>query len=275
MAARGKLCLCGLVFVYLFCIVFGRMSKKLYPPTKEDIPFIKCDVCQKAVKYLFRKAKTMREDTTKVGEEKLQDLVEKACNPERFEGEWLAKLDIEEKQGELQVSEQKDLGSCKAECRTVAKACDDTIGDADTDIAEELWKNELTLSQLINEVCYSDTNACSKSKMKFKSGSRKDEKFQAMSEDEKQAQEYLKKASEVPGMPSMQMYSREEMMAEMMAKQASMKSEDEPESDNSKPTTQYSGGELSIWETIVQLFQDFWKWARKLLGIRENVTGDL
>jgi hypothetical protein len=42
------------------------MSKKLYPPMKEDIPFIKCDVCQKAVKYLFRKAKSMREDTTKV-----------------------------------------------------------------------------------------------------------------------------------------------------------------------------------------------------------------
>ena len=124
----------------------------------------------------------------------MQDLVEKACNPERFEGEWLAKLDIEEKQGELQVSEQKDLGSCKAECRTVAKACEDTVGDADTDIAEELWKNELTLSQLINEVCYSDTKACSKTKVKFKSGSRKDEKFQVMSEDEKQAQEYLKKA---------------------------------------------------------------------------------
>ena len=124
----------------------------------------------------------------------MQDLVDKSCNPERFECEWLAKLDIEEKQGELQLSEHGDLGSCKAECRTVAKACDDTVGEADTDIAEELWKNELTLSQLINEVCYSDTKACSKTKAKFKSGSRKDEKFQVMSEDEKKAQEYLKKA---------------------------------------------------------------------------------
>ncbi len=124
----------------------------------------------------------------------MQDLVDKSCNPERFEGEWLAKLDIEEKQGELQLSEHNNLGSCKAECRTVAKACDDTVGEADTDIAEELWKNELTLSQLINEVCYSDTKACGKMKATFKSGSRKDEKFQQMSEDEKKAQEYLKKA---------------------------------------------------------------------------------
>ena len=42
------------------------MSKKLYPPMNEDIPFIKCDVCQKGVKYLFRKTKSMREDTGKV-----------------------------------------------------------------------------------------------------------------------------------------------------------------------------------------------------------------
>lgn len=130
-----------------------------------------------------------------IGEEKLQDLVDKTCNPEKFEGEWLAKLDIVEKNGELQLTEHNDLGSCKAECRTVAKACDDTVGEAiDVDIAEELWKNELTLSQLINQVCYSDTKACGNKKAKFKSGSRKDEKFQVMSEDEKKAQEYMKKA---------------------------------------------------------------------------------
>ena len=131
----------------------------------------------------------------KVGEENLQNLVDKSCNPEKFEGEWLAKLDIEEKNGELQLSEHEELGSCKSECKTIAKACDETVGEADVDIAEELWKNELTLSQLINEVCYSDTKACGKTaNVKFKSGSRKDEKFQVMSEDEKQAQEYLKKA---------------------------------------------------------------------------------
>ncbi|CAB4020005.1 Hypothetical predicted protein [Paramuricea clavata] len=275
MAARGDFRLYCLLFlfIYLLSIVSGRMSKKLYPPMKEDIPFIKCDVCQKAVKYLFRKAKSMREDTTKIGEEKLQDLVDKACNPEKFEGEWLAKLDIEEKKGELQLSEQEDLGSCKAECRTVAKACDDTVGDADTDIAEELWKNELTLSQLINEVCYSDTNACSKTKINFKSGSRKDEKFQVMSDEEKQAQEYLKKASDMPGMPNMQMYSREEMMEEM-SKQQGSQSEDEPESDSSEYTT-HPGGDLSIWDAIVQLFKDIWNWIRDLLGIREKASGEL
>ena len=67
MAARGNVrlyCLAILLFISQLYMISGRMSKKLYPPMKEDIPFIKCDVCQKAVKYLFRKAKSMRDDTS-------------------------------------------------------------------------------------------------------------------------------------------------------------------------------------------------------------------
>ena len=78
----------------------------------------------------------------------------------------------------------------------------------------------------------------------------------------------------MPGMPSMQMYSREEMMAEM-AKQQSMQPEDEAESDSSKYTPQYSGGELSIWETIVQLFRDIWNWIKNFIGIRKKASEDL
>ena len=70
MAAQGSFRLYCLIFLlsYHLCVVSvaGRMSKKLYSPMKEDIPFIKCGVCQKAVKYLFRKAKSMREETAKV-----------------------------------------------------------------------------------------------------------------------------------------------------------------------------------------------------------------
>lgn len=61
MAARGNFWGCVL-FVYLLLIIPGYMTKKLYSPMKEDIPFIKCDVCHKAVKYLFRQAKSMREE---------------------------------------------------------------------------------------------------------------------------------------------------------------------------------------------------------------------
>ena len=101
---------------------------------------------------------------------------------------------IEEKDGQLRVTEHNALGSCRAECRTAAKACEDTVGEADVDIAEELWKDELSLSKLINQVCYSETKACAKKPLKFQSITRKDEEFQVMSEDEKKAQEYMKRA---------------------------------------------------------------------------------
>ena len=71
----------------------------------------------------------------------------------------------------------------------------------------------------------------------------------------------------------MQMYSREEMMEEM-EKQKSMQSEDEPEPDNSE-YTQYPGGDLSIWETIVQTFRAFWNWIKNLLGMRNKANADL
>lgn len=77
----------------------------------------------------------------------------------------------------------------------------------------------------------------------------------------------------MPGMPNMQMYSREEMMEEM-AKQ-SMQSGHEEKSDSSKHPPQYQGGELSIWETIFQMFIDSWNWIIYLLGIRGDISGDL
>lgn len=68
----------------------------------------------------------------------------------------------------------------------------------------------------------------------------------------------------------MQMYSREEMMEEM-AKHQSMKDEDD--SDNS--TTERASGELSIWDTIVHILNDILNWIRQLLGVQNNVSGEL
>lgn len=212
----------------------------------------------------------------KIEEEKLQELVEKACNPDKFEGEWLAKLDIKEDDGGLKITEHEDVGSCKAECRTVAKACEDTVGEADVDIAEELWKDELSLSKLINQVCYLESNACSKNTMKFESTTRKDEIFEIMSEDEKKAHDYMKRASDMPGMPKMQMYSREEM--EDMAK---MKSEQEVPSNNHKAddTSNTSRDDTHmgriLWQTIAQVFGDIWQWIRNIIGFGKSTTKEL
>jgi len=40
----------------------------------------------------------------------------------------------------LTLVEQDDFGVCGVECKTISKAAEEIVGDADTDIAEALWK---------------------------------------------------------------------------------------------------------------------------------------
>lgn len=119
--------------------------------------------------------------------------MEKSCSPDKEEGSWISKFDLIEKNGELRLSEQKDVGKCQRECQTISKACEESVADVDTDLAELLWKNKLSLSKLINEVCYSMSSVCKEKLPKLKSGERKvDEKFSILTEDEKKADEILK-----------------------------------------------------------------------------------
>ena len=67
------------------------------------------------------------------------------------------------------------------------------MAEVDTDLAELLWKDKLSLSKLINEVCYSMSSACKGKSSKLKAGERKvDERFQVLTEDEKKAEDILK-----------------------------------------------------------------------------------
>ena len=120
--------------------------------------------------------------------------MEKSCDPDKEEGEWISKIDVQQqKDGFLKLSEQSNYGKCRRECKTVSKACEDSVSEVDTDLAELLWRNELSLSKLINEVCYSLSSACRKGQAKMKAGQRKlDEDFMHMSEDERKADKLLK-----------------------------------------------------------------------------------
>ena len=136
---------------------------------------------------------TVFHEIPQLDEDKVIDLVEKSCNPEKEEGNWISKIDLIEKNGDLRLSEQKDVGKCKRECLTISKACEESVAEVDTDLAELLWKNKLSLSKLINEVCYSMSSACKGKTVKLKTGERKiDETFHVLTEDEKKADEILK-----------------------------------------------------------------------------------
>jgi len=184
-------------------------------PLMDDIPFITCDVCKKAATVLFKTVRDKRKDVTpsKFGEEKIISIIEKSCDPESDEGSWIAKLDIVEDNDKLSIVSHSALGRCKEECKTISRACENSIGDIDTDIGEVLWQNNLKLSPFINKVCFELSDVCNKKKLKLKKGKRKDYKFIEMDGKEIEAMEQMKKMKGMPGMPGMEMYSREDMEA--------------------------------------------------------------
>lgn len=126
-------------------------------------------------------------------EDDILNVVEKSCDPDSPYGDWISKQDIMESSGALNVFEQEMYSKCQQECKTITKACEESIGDVDTDLGELLWKDTLTLSKLINKVCYEMTDACKKKPPKYIKGKRKDEVFTPMSKEEKKAYDLMKK----------------------------------------------------------------------------------
>lgn len=268
--------------VCLFSSIFqlnGQFPKKeKYHAVKEDLPYIKCETCQKAVKHLYGKTQEMRGGgTKKLNEDKIIDLVEKSCSPDNEEGSWISKFDLIEKNGELRLSEQKDVGKCQRECQTISKACEESVADVDTDLAELLWKNKLSLSKLINEVCYSMSSVCKEKRPKLKPGERKDdEKFNILTEDEKKADEILKQMRGIPGMPGMEMYSQEDI-AKMRDQLGVPKEEKKPEREEMLDSegNLFHGEEVSFFQMVLDTFWSIWLWIRRMLGFRNSNSGEL
>lgn len=146
----------ALVIVVSILIVISSIktksdSGKVY--TKEDIPYIGCQVCERTVAELFLAADAARETKPK---KKLSELdiiviIEGINNPKNQTGEWIRKLDIKEvfDKGKryLSLVEQGNLSKCKVECLTIAESSrrllQDEI-DAD-DLSALLYKNKVTV----------------------------------------------------------------------------------------------------------------------------------
>jgi hypothetical protein len=118
-----------------------------------------------------------------LSEEDILEDVEKLCNPKEDIGHWLRQLDIQEVDGKVKLVEQVGKGSCHRECQTLSKACQESIGEVDTDLAEALYRGKLTLSQTINKVCHELTDACTKKPPPYK-GRKIDEPFDEVSDED-------------------------------------------------------------------------------------------
>jgi hypothetical protein len=145
-----------------------------------------------------------------LSEEDILEDVEKLCNPKEDIGHWLRQLDIQEVDGKVKLVEQVGKGSCHRECQTLSKACQESIGEVDTDLAEALYRGKLTLSQTINKVCHELTDACTKKPPPYK-GRKIDEPFDEVSDEDLKMETLMSKMSNMPGMPGMEMYSKDDL----------------------------------------------------------------
>ena len=109
---------------------------------KSDLKYVRCQVCEEVAKVLSREASTLREEKgAKLTEADVLGKVEKVCDVETVEGEWLLKHDLVEKGDALAMVHMGDgvYGKCNSECKTMQLACEKIVADRDTDVAEALF----------------------------------------------------------------------------------------------------------------------------------------
>ncbi|PWA53747.1 hypothetical protein CTI12_AA442330 [Artemisia annua] len=182
---------------------------------KEDIPFIKCQVCEKLAKELYEqvKDKQLKISPKKITEYDIIEISENVCNLKKQEADWMLKIDIVEKGDRLELVEQDSEGQCGSECKTIERACQQVIGYYDTDVAEYIYKKKPQLSSLVNYLCKDLSEACSTKPPPVPKGRAPGEPFVAKSAKEAEMEKMLKSMEGMPGAPGMKMYSREELMA--------------------------------------------------------------
>lgn len=123
----------------------------------DDLPYIKCEVCERVVVELVTNVKKMRESlpkTKKLEEYRISEIFDNVCNPSNATyGMWIRKIDITKRGKYLHLDEPGGVSKCNGECLTVAKSCHDMLeNEIDQDeISAMLYKSndELEIDHLI------------------------------------------------------------------------------------------------------------------------------
>ncbi|KAI3443666.1 hypothetical protein Pfo_000331 [Paulownia fortunei] len=181
---------------------------------KEDIPYIKCQVCEKLASQLYHQVQAKQAEILprKISEYQIIEIAENVCNLKKQEADWILKIDIVEQGDKLELVEQDSEGQCNSECKTIERACQEVLGYSDTDVAEYLYKNKPQLDSLVNFICKDLTEACSSKPPPVPKDRTPGEPFVAKSAKEAEMEKLLKSMEGMPGAPGMKMYSREDLM---------------------------------------------------------------
>ena len=210
-----------LLLTFLLAPIAAVAAAKKPPPArgvKSDVKYVKCAVCQEVAKTLHRVAAKVREDKgKKLTEADVLEKVEKVCDPDAEEGEWLITHDLVERGKRLDMKHMGGkFGECGAECKTMQMACERIVSDRDTDVAEMLFTDGASLARAgiqaklcndANEKAYSACRkpapALPKTRPKGPAFKEKDKKDVEMAR--------LMKSMKGMGMGGMEMFSRDNM----------------------------------------------------------------
>ncbi|KAL3825245.1 hypothetical protein ACJIZ3_021274 [Penstemon smallii] len=176
---------------------------------REDIPFIKCQVCQKLASQLHKQAEITPK---KISEFEIIEIAENVCNLKKQEANWILKNDIVEEGDKLKLVEKDSGGQCNSECKTIERACQEVLGYSDTDVAEYLYKKKPQLNPFVDFVCKDLTEACSSKPPPVPKARSPGEPFVPKSAKETEMEKLMKSIEGMPGAPGMKTYSQEDFM---------------------------------------------------------------
>ncbi|XP_008810395.2 uncharacterized protein LOC103721822 [Phoenix dactylifera] len=203
-----------LVVSALLPLALAAPKKPSPPARKEDIPFIKCQVCEKIAGQIYQQVKKKEAQISpkKVSEFQIIEIAENVCNLKKEEANWILQIDIVENGDKLELVEQGIEGQCNSECKTIERACQEVMGYSDTDVAEFVYSTKPSIDSLVNFLCNDLSKACTVKPPPIPEGRIPGEPFIAKSTKEAEMEKILRSMEGMPGAPSMKMYSREDLM---------------------------------------------------------------
>lgn len=194
----------------------GKRVKPKSPTFKSDIKYIQCDVCDAMAKEARNTVKLLKAEARnlKVKEADILERIEKMCDPDQDEGDWITRYDIVESAVALKLHDTGAMGKCKSECRTIARACEQIHEEVDlTDLSAMLYQGAKRAA-IFNWMCHDSTDVCAKKAPALPAGRTPiGETHIAMEEDEIRTTKMMRnmKASGLSGT----MYDRETMEQEL------------------------------------------------------------
>ncbi|KAF7851459.1 hypothetical protein BT93_L3884 [Corymbia citriodora subsp. variegata] len=181
---------------------------------KEDVPFIKCQVCEKVASQLYLQVQKKQAQISpkKISEYEVIEIAENICNLKKEEADWMLKIDIVEQGDKLELVDQDTEGICNSECKTIEKACQEVMGYSDTDVAEYLYNSKPQIDSLVDFLCKDLSRACSSKPPPLPKDRTPGEAFMPKPAKDAEMEKIMRSMEGMPGAPGMKMYSRDELM---------------------------------------------------------------